>query len=55
MVAAFVGISLLGKVGRRKSMLITGQVGTTTALLLIGFFSLILPEGTAPRLRDPGR
>jgi major inositol transporter-like SP family MFS transporter len=28
-------------------MLITGQIGTTTALLLIGLFSLILPEGSA--------
>jgi major inositol transporter-like SP family MFS transporter len=27
-------------------MLIAGQLGTTTALLLIGFFSLILPEST---------
>ncbi len=44
--ATFVGIWLLGKVGRRK-MLITGQIGTTAALLLIGFFSLVLPEGTA--------
>ncbi|TLM72740.1 sugar porter family MFS transporter [Pseudarthrobacter sp. NamB4] len=43
--ATFVGIWLLGKVGRRR-MLITGQVGTTTALLLIGLFSLILPEGS---------
>ena len=43
--ATFVGIWLLGKVGRRK-MLITGQIGTTAALLLIGFFSLVLPEGT---------
>lgn len=43
--ATFVGIWLLGKVGRRR-MLITGQVGTTTALLLIGLFSLVLPEGT---------
>jgi major inositol transporter-like SP family MFS transporter len=42
--ATFVGIWLLGKVGRRK-MLITGQIGTTAALLLIGFFSLVLPEG----------
>ena len=45
-VATFVGIWLLGKVGRRK-MLITGQIGTTAALLLIGVFSLVLPEGTA--------
>ena len=44
--ATFVGIWLLGKVGRRR-MLITGQVGTTTVLLLIGLFSLILPEGSA--------
>lgn len=27
-------------------MLITGQIGTTSALLLIGLFSLVLPEGT---------
>lgn len=44
--ATFVGIWLLGKVGRRR-MLITGQIGTTAALLLIGLFSLVLPEGTA--------
>lgn len=44
--ATFVGIWLLGKVGRRR-MLITGQLGTTAALLLIGVFSLVLPEGTA--------
>ncbi|MCB5283860.1 MULTISPECIES: sugar porter family MFS transporter [unclassified Arthrobacter] len=44
-VATFVGIWLLGKVGRRR-MLITGQLGTTAALLLIGFCSLVLPEGT---------
>jgi major inositol transporter-like SP family MFS transporter len=44
--ATFVGIWLLGKVGRRP-MLITGQVGTTAALLLIGVASLLLPEGTA--------
>lgn len=43
-VATFVGIWLLGKVGRRP-MLITGLAGTTTALLLIGIFSLIL-EGS---------
>jgi major inositol transporter-like SP family MFS transporter len=42
--ATFLGIWLLGKVGRRR-MLITGQLGTTTALFLIGVFSLILPEG----------
>jgi major inositol transporter-like SP family MFS transporter len=45
-VATFVGIWLLGKVGRRR-MLITGQIGTTSALLLIGLFSLIMPEGAA--------
>jgi major inositol transporter-like SP family MFS transporter len=43
--ATFVGIWLLGKAGRRR-MLVTGQCGTTAALLLIGLFSLILPEGT---------
>ncbi|WP_176584393.1 sugar porter family MFS transporter [Priestia megaterium] len=43
--ATFAGIWLLGKVGRRP-MLITGLVGTTTALLLIGIFSLIF-EGSA--------
>ncbi len=43
--ATFVGIWLLGKVGRRP-MLLTGLLGTTTALLLIGIFSITL-EGTA--------
>jgi MFS transporter, SP family, major inositol transporter len=43
--ATFVGIWLLGRAGRRR-MLVTGQCGTTAALLLIGLFSLILPEGT---------
>ncbi|MFE7079269.1 sugar porter family MFS transporter [Priestia megaterium] len=43
--ATFVGIWLLGKVGRRP-MLITGLVGTTNALLLIGIFSLVF-EGSA--------
>lgn len=42
--ATFVGIYLLGKVNRRP-MLLVGQVGTTTALLLIGVFSLVLPAG----------
>lgn len=42
--ATFVGIWLLGKVGRRP-MLLTGLIGTSTALLLIGIFSLTL-EGT---------
>ncbi|MGG0418728.1 sugar porter family MFS transporter [Priestia aryabhattai] len=43
--ATFVGIWLLGKVGRRP-MLITGLIGTTIALLLIGIFSLVF-EGSA--------
>ncbi|WCK56427.1 sugar porter family MFS transporter [Aneurinibacillus sp. Ricciae_BoGa-3] len=42
--ATFAGIWLLGKVGRRP-MLMTGLIGTTTALLLIGIFSLML-KGT---------
>jgi major inositol transporter-like SP family MFS transporter len=42
--ATFVGIWLLGRVPRRP-MLMTGQIGTTTALLLIGVFSLVLPAG----------
>lgn len=42
--ATFVGIYLLGKVNRRP-MLLIGQLGTTSALLLIGVFSLVLPEG----------
>ncbi|WP_327313238.1 sugar porter family MFS transporter [Streptomyces sp. NBC_01235] len=42
--ATFVGIWLLGRVDRRP-MLMTGQIGTTTALLLIGVFSLALPSG----------
>jgi len=42
--ATFVGIWLLGKVGRRP-MLLTGLIGTTSALLLIGIFSLTM-EGT---------
>ncbi|MFC8394216.1 sugar porter family MFS transporter [Streptomyces sp. NPDC057238] len=43
-VATFVGIWLLGRVPRRP-MLMTGLLGTTGALLLIGVFSLTLPEG----------
>ncbi|MEU0413476.1 sugar porter family MFS transporter [Streptomyces griseorubiginosus] len=43
-VATFVGIWLLGRVARRP-MLMTGQTGTTAALLLIGVFSLVLPSG----------
>ncbi|WP_181806668.1 sugar porter family MFS transporter [Streptomyces shenzhenensis] len=42
--ATFVGIWLLGRVARRP-MLMTGQIGTTAALLLIGVFSLVLPAG----------
>lgn len=44
--ATIVGIWLLGKVGRR-SMLLTGLIGTTTALLLIGLFSFLLKGTTA--------
>lgn len=44
--ATFVGIWLLGRVPRRP-MLMTGQIGTTVALLLIGVFSLALPSGDA--------
>ncbi|MCE3554873.1 sugar porter family MFS transporter [Pseudonocardia sp. RS11V-5] len=42
--ATFVGIWLLGRV-RRRPMLIVGQIGTFCALLLVGVFSLVLPEG----------
>ncbi|MFG2126525.1 sugar porter family MFS transporter [Streptomyces sp. NPDC048751] len=42
--ATFVGIWLLGRVARRP-MLMSGQIGTTAALLLIGVFSLALPSG----------
>ncbi|MBC1945831.1 sugar porter family MFS transporter [Listeria booriae] len=42
--ATFLGIYLLGKVGRRP-MLITGLIGTTSALLLIGILSMLL-QGT---------
>ncbi|MGW0945749.1 sugar porter family MFS transporter [Streptomyces sp. NPDC002623] len=44
--ATFVGIWLLGRVPRRP-MLMTGQIGTVAALLLIGVFSLVLPSGDA--------
>ena len=43
--ATFVGIWLLGRVGRRP-MLMVGQLGTIVVLALIGVFSLVLPEGT---------
>lgn len=39
--ATFVGIALLGKVGRRP-LLITGLIGTTTSLLLVGGASALL-------------
>ncbi|UYQ66201.1 sugar porter family MFS transporter [Streptomyces peucetius] len=42
--ATFVGIWLLGRVNRRP-MLMSGQIGTTSALLMIGIFSLTLPSG----------
>ncbi|GHA64980.1 major myo-inositol transporter IolT [Streptomyces tauricus] len=42
--ATFVGIWLLGRVNRRP-MLMAGQIGTTSALLMIGIFSLALPSG----------
>jgi MFS transporter, SP family, major inositol transporter len=44
--ATFVGIWLLGKVGRRP-MLIAGLTGTTIALALIGVFSLVLKGSPA--------
>ncbi|MGW1024733.1 sugar porter family MFS transporter [Streptomyces sp. NPDC002577] len=43
--ATFIGIWLLSRADRRP-MLMAGQIGTTSALLLIGVFSLTLPEGT---------
>ncbi|MFJ2210812.1 sugar porter family MFS transporter [Streptomyces sp. NPDC101062] len=42
--AVFFGIWLLGRVDRRP-MLMVGQIGTTCALLMIGVFSIVLPEG----------
>ncbi|HWM35520.1 MAG TPA: sugar porter family MFS transporter [Streptomyces sp.] len=44
--ATFAGIWLLGRVNRRP-MLMTGQIGTTGALLLIGVVSLLMPAGDA--------
>jgi MFS transporter, SP family, major inositol transporter len=44
--ATFVGIWLLGKVGRR-SMMLTGLTGTTSVLLLIGIFSMVLKGSSA--------
>lgn len=45
-VATFFGIWLLGKIGRRP-MLITGLIGTTSALTLIGVFSNVLAGSPA--------
>lgn len=45
-IATFVGIWLLGKIGRRP-MLIAGLTGTTAALALIGLFSLVLKGSPA--------
>ncbi|MBF4993403.1 sugar porter family MFS transporter [Arthrobacter gandavensis] len=44
--AALLGIWLLGRVARRP-MLITGLLGTTITLALIGTASILMPEGTA--------
>jgi major inositol transporter-like SP family MFS transporter len=44
-VATFVGIWLLSRLDRRP-MLTIGLCGTTSALLLIGVFSMVLPSGT---------
>ncbi|MFC7392765.1 sugar porter family MFS transporter [Scopulibacillus cellulosilyticus] len=44
--ACLIGIWLLGKINRRP-MLIIGLAGTTTALLLIGIFSILLKGTTA--------
>ncbi|MGV2541770.1 MFS transporter, partial [Bacillus pumilus] len=44
--ATFVGIWLLGKVGRRP-MLMTGLIGTTVVLLLIGILSVMLKGSPA--------
>lgn len=43
--ATLLGIWLLGRMDRRP-MLMIGQLGTTGALLMIGVFSVALPEGT---------
>jgi major inositol transporter-like SP family MFS transporter len=45
-IATFVGIWLLGKIGRRP-MLILGLAGTTSALALIGIFSFVLGGSSA--------
>jgi major inositol transporter-like SP family MFS transporter len=43
-IMTFVGIALLGRVNRRP-MLLAGQIGTTSSLLLIGL-AFLLPEST---------
>ncbi|WP_255821853.1 sugar porter family MFS transporter [Domibacillus sp. PGB-M46] len=43
--ATFVGIALLDKVGRRP-MLFTGMAGTSTSLLLIGILSIVLKDSS---------
>lgn len=43
--ATFIGIWLLGKVGRRP-LLLTGLTGTVSSLLLIGTFSFVWQEAT---------
>ncbi|OAS89266.1 MULTISPECIES: sugar porter family MFS transporter [Metabacillus] len=45
-IAVCIGIWLLGKV-RRRRMLIIGLIGTTTALMLIGIFSKVLEGSVA--------
>ncbi|WP_406689954.1 sugar porter family MFS transporter [Saccharopolyspora sp. ID03-671] len=42
--ATFVGIYLLGRINRRP-MLLIGQAGTATALLLLAVVSMTMPEG----------
>ncbi|MEB3372387.1 sugar porter family MFS transporter [Saccharopolyspora mangrovi] len=42
--ATFVGIYLLGRINRRP-MLLIGQAGTATALLLVAVVSMTVPEG----------
>ncbi|MFC7344748.1 sugar porter family MFS transporter [Saccharopolyspora griseoalba] len=44
--ATFVGIYLLGRVNRRP-MLLAGQIGTASALLLVALVSMTVPEGLA--------
>ncbi|MDX2932749.1 MFS transporter [Streptomyces ipomoeae] len=43
--AVSTGMRLLGRYGRRPTLL-TGQVGVTVSLVLIGFCFLVLPEST---------